>query len=274
MGDRGSFQITSRPSGWEAAYATRLVEWLRSVAAEAGVQGAVFGLSGGVDSAVVAGLSVQAFPGESLGLILPCDSVQQDMDDALAVAGAFDLPVKVVVLDATYRALLAAVGEPNAAEFAGEPVGERDGDPGAIEAMTRKLALANLKIRLRAVTWYYHANRLRRLVIGSGNRAELTVGYFTKFGDGAVDVLPLAGLVKAEVRALAEHLGVPRQVITKAPTAGLWPGQTDEGEMGLTYEVLDRFILGGDVTEGAANRIRRMIERSEHKRRLPRTPGF
>jgi len=261
VGDRGSFETASRPSGWEAAYATKLVEWLRLVAAEAGVQGAVFGLSGGVDSAVVAGLSVQAFPGESLGLILPCDSVQQDMDDALAVAGVFDLPVKVVVLDAAYRALLAAVGE-------------HDGDPGAIEAMTPKLALANLKVRLRAVTWYYHANRLRRLVIGSGNRVELTVGYFTKFGDGAVDVLPLAGLVKAEVRALAEHLGVPRRVITKAPTAGLWPGQTDEEEMGLTYEVLDRFILGGDVTEGAANRIRRMIERSAHKRCLPRTPGF
>jgi NAD+ synthase len=251
----------ARPTGWEAAYATRLVDWLRQVATEAGLTGGVFGLSGGLDSAVVAGLAVRAFPGHALGLILPCGSAAQDVEDALAVAAAFELPVRIVTLDAVFEAMLKAIEEPGAL-------------PTASGAAVQRLALANLRVRLRAVTWYYHANRLGRLVIGTSNRSELTVGYFTKFGDGAADVLPLAGLVKAEVRDLARYLGVPREVIVKAPTAGLWPGQTDEGEMGLTYEILDRFILGGEVPEDAAGRIRKMATAGEHKRRPPQRPGF
>lgn len=257
-----------RPKGWEAGYVDELVRWLRSAAADAGAGGAVFGLSGGVDSAVVAGLSVRAFPGQCLGLILPCGSARQDMDDALAVAEVFDLPVKIVPLDDVYRALLEAMGE------AGDAPRETPEDPGSAETARHRLALANLKVRLRAVTWYYHANRLNRLVVGTGNRAELAVGYFTKFGDGAVDVLPLANLVKEEVRALARYLGVPERVVTKAPTAGLWPGQTDEGEMGLTYEMLDTFLLGGAVPDEIAARIRTMAARSEHKRLPPRVPDF
>jgi len=250
-----------RPPGWEAGYADRLVTWLRGLVAGAGAEGLVFGVSGGLDSAVVAGLASRAYPEASLGLFLPCGSAERDLEDARAVAKTFGLPLKIVELDKVYETLLGAVGDaaPNPA-------------PGG--AQREKLALANLRVRLRAVTWYYHANRLNRLVAGTGNRSELAVGYFTKFGDGAVDLLPLAHLVKAEVRELARHLGVPEPVIARAPTAGLWPGQTDEGEMGLTYELLDRFLLGGEVPPEVASRIRAMGQRSEHKRRPPAVPGF
>lgn len=262
----------ARPAGWEAEYATRLVTWMRAEAEEAGAEGAVFGLSGGVDSAVVGGLCVRAFPRSSLGLILPCGSDPRDVEDAHEVARTFGLEVKVVALDEAYRVLLGATGEREAGQGEG---GEGSGGSAARAAdPRRRLALANLKVRLRAVTLYFYANLLNRLVIGTGNRAEIAVGYFTKYGDSAVDILPLANLVKGEVRALARHLGVPERVIAKPPTAGLWPGQTDEGEMGLTYEDLDRYLLGGEVPEPVEALVREMHRRSEHKRRPPRTPDF
>jgi NAD+ synthase len=263
-----------RPLGWEAEYADRLVAWLRGLVAGAGAEGLVLGVSGGLDSAVVAGLASQAYPEASLGLFLSCGSAEPDLEDARAVAKTFNLPLKVVELDKVYETILGAVGDapPNPMSGrAGPGVGQTPVGPGA---QREKLALANLRVRLRAVTWYYHANRLNRLVVGTGNRSELAVGYFTKFGDGAVDLLPLAHLVKAEVRELARHLGVPEPVIARPPTAGLWPGQTDEAEMGLTYELLDRFLLGGEVPPEVASRIRAMGQRSEHKRRPPAVPDF
>jgi len=258
--------VSRRPAGWEPEYVDRLVGWLRDRAVEAGAAGAVFGLSGGIDSSVVAAVCARAFPGECLGLILPCGSAPEDAAHARLVADEFGVPVKVVPLDGVYEAILRAIGGE-----AGPGVG-----PGLPDGTDRRrgLSLANLRARLRAVTWYFHANLLNRLVVGSGNRAELSVGYFTKYGDGAVDVLPLGNLVKGEVRALARHLGVPEPVIAKPPTAGLWPGQTDEGEMGVTYELLDRFLLGGRVPEETSGRIREMVARSEHKRRVPAIPDF
>lgn len=258
-GDARGVEVAARAPGWEADYADRLVAWMALVAERAGATGAVFGVSGGVDSAVVAGLCVRAFPGKSLGLFLPCGSASQDRTDAYLVAQTFGLPLRTVQLDAPYQALLGAIAEPGAA---------------AGETPRQRLALANLKVRLRAITWYYFANRLGRLVVGTGNRSELSVGYFTKYGDGAADILPLANLVKSEVRALARHLGVPEAIITRTPTAGLWTGQTDEGEMGVTYELLDRYLLGGEVPPEVADRIGRMVARSEHKRRLPLRPDF
>jgi len=132
------------------------------------------------------------------------------------------------------------------------------------------LALANIKPRLRMVTLYYYANVLCYLVLGTGNRDELSVGYYTKFGDGACDGLPLGDLVKAEVRALAAELGVPRPVIDRPPTAGLWPGQTDEGELGFSYELLDRFLLQGSSGVAAVDAaILRRRELARHKAAAP-----
>lgn len=228
----------------------RLVAWLRERAAEAGSEGAVVGLSGGIDSAVVAGLCRRAFGEKVLGVIMPCHSNPEDAEHARLLADAFGIEARTVVLDAVYDQFLSLLSQ-----------GQDSAPP--------RLAVANLKPRLRMLTLYYHANSLNYLVMGTGNKSEATVGYFTKYGDGGVDLLPIANLVKQEVRELASYLGVPQAIIDKPPSAGLWGGQTDETEMGLTYEALDRYILKGEAPPQVAQRIEEMNRRSEHKRRLP-----
>ena len=227
-----------------------LVAWFRARADEAGAVGAVVGISGGVDSATVAALCLRAFPQTTLGVLMPCHSDPRDQRDAAAVCDALGLPRTTVVLDAAHDALVAAL-RPS----------EQYAD--------HRLALANLKPRLRMVTLYYFANRLNRLVAGTGNRSEAYVGYFTKYGDGGVDVLPIGGLTKYEVRALATSLGVPQTIVERTPTAGLWPGQTDEDEMGLTYVALDAYLFGEVVPAAVRARIERLHAASEHKRRTP-----
>ncbi|MDQ7793906.1 MAG: NAD(+) synthase [bacterium] len=240
--------------GFDAARAAiRLAGWMRRRVRAAGARGLVFGISGGVDSAVVAALARRACPGNLLGLFLPCDSDPIDERMAGLVARSLDIPMRTVDLSPAYRALLA-----------GAEVVAGDGDP--------PLARANLKARLRMATWYYYANRLDYLVAGGGNRSELEVGYFTKYGDGGVDLLPLAGLVKGQVYELAAHLGVPADVLRRPPTAGLWPGQTDEAELGLTYADLDTYLLTGRGPAGVAGRVEAMRHRSRHKRRAPARP--
>jgi NAD+ synthase len=230
-----------------------LVAWLRARADEAGAVGAVVGISGGVDSATVAALCLRAFPDATLGVVMPCHSDPRDLDDARTVAETLHLPVTTVVLDGVYDALVAALQT-------------------SAYYTDHRIALANLKPRLRMTTLYYFANRLNRLVVGTGNRSELAVGYFTKYGDGGVDVLPLGTLTKGEVQALARALGVPEAIVGRVPTAGLWPGQTDEHELGVTYAVLDRYLLTGEAPDDVRQRIERLRAASEHKRRPPPVP--
>lgn len=186
---------------------------------------------------------------------MPCHSLPQDAEHARLVAERFDLPVREIILDEAYDALLSTLR-------AAEP------------SSPKELALANIKPRLRMITLYYLATQHDYLVLGTGNKSELTVGYFTKYGDAGVDLLPLGNLVKEQVRALARYLGVPEAVIAKAPSAGLWEGQTDEAEMGLTYAELDRYILTGEGRPEVIGRIQAMRQKSEHKRRLPPVPDF
>src|SRR6185369_6674237 len=119
--------------------------------------------------------------------------------------------------------------------------------------------LSNVKPRLRMAALYFVANSLNYLVAGTGNRSELTIGYFTKHGDGGVDILPIAGLLKSEVLAMARELGVPAEIVDKAPSAGLWQGQTDEAEMGFSYADLERYLSDGPDTVAPALAMR--IER-------------
>ncbi|MCL6472738.1 MAG: NAD(+) synthase [Firmicutes bacterium] len=229
----------------------RIVAWLKDYLEQSGLNGLVVGLSGGIDSAVVAALCKKASPNNVLGIIMPCHSNPEDMKHAKLVAERFAIQTKTVPLDNVYDAFLNLL------------------DPEALFKDRKDLAVANLKPRLRMVTLFFNANRLNYVVAGTGNRSEATVGYFTKYGDGAVDILPIAHLVKTQVRMLAEHLGVPREVIDKPPSAGLWGGQTDEAEMGVTYEQLDSYILTGKADEEVKKRIEAMIKSSEHKRRMP-----
>ncbi len=236
--------------------ARKLTSWIRDQALAANCRGTVFGLSGGVDSAAVAVLCQRAFPETSLAVLMPCHSDPADMKDALLVARKFGIRTATIVLDSVFDSLLNAI-----------PDGECDP---AIERMAR----ANLKPRLRMATLYYFANRLAYLVVGTGNRSEIAVGYSTKHGDSGVDIQPLGNLLKAQVRELAAHLGIPSRIIEKPPSAGLWQGQTDEGQMGLTYADLDRYLATGQATEQIRRRVDAMARASAHKRATPPVPPF
>jgi NAD+ synthase len=234
--------------------ADRLVEWLQEEVRAAGCRGLVFGLSGGIDSSVVAVLAKRAFREEHLGLIMPIHSDPGDKGDALLLVEQFHLKYRDIDLSAVFDAMLNALGE----------------SPGSVAPAD--LPINNMKPRLRMATLYCHAARQRYLVAGTGNRSELTIGYFTKYGDGGVDLLPLGHLVKHEVRDLAEHLGVPRSIIEKPPSAGMWKGQTDEAELGFSYEELDRYLVEGTGKDQVAERIEQLRRSNAHKLRIPKMP--
>jgi NAD+ synthase len=231
--------------------AQKLVSWIKAKVLDVGCQGVILGLSGGLDSAVLAVLCHQAFPQNTLGVIMPCGSSQEDEAHAVEVADKFSIPTAKVILDSAFNALLQALPDYKA------------------DNKISQLARGNLKARLRMLTLYYIANQLKYMVAGSSNRSEIAIGYFTKYGDGGVDIMPLGNLVKGQVRELARFLGIPQTIIDKPPSAGLWEGQTDEDEIGFSYEALDRYVLNGDASHELKSRIEAMIATSYHKRIMP-----
>jgi NAD+ synthase len=237
--------------------ASRIRDWIRERVEVVGARGVVLGMSGGLDSSVVAVLCKQAFPDTTLGLILPCFSRNEDVAHAKLVAARFGIETKEFDLSPIFTVLLDLLeAEAHESEL--------------------NIAIANLKPRLRMICLYYFANQLNYLVVGTGNKSELSIGYFTKYGDGAADILPLGDILKTEERELAEALGIPKEIIDKAPSAGLWAGQTDEAEIGVSYADLDEIIGAlerGDVngrTSGyepeLVERVKRMMDASRHKR--------
>jgi NAD+ synthase len=228
-----------------------IAAWIRTTVHDAGAEGVVIGISGGIDSAVTAALAQRSLPGKVLGALLPCESDPRDAEDARLLASAFGIETIEIELTAAYRALEAVLP---------------DASP---------LVSANVKPRLRMIALYYLAASRKCLVCGASNRSELAVGYFTKYGDGGADLMPIAGLLKFQVRNLARELGIPQRIIDKPPTAGLWPGQTDEGEMGLRYAQLDVALLALDrhdpsgVPAPILTRVQQMMRASAHKRALP-----
>jgi NAD+ synthase len=246
---------------------------MRRYLAATGARGFVVGLSGGIDSAVVARLAQLAAPGAVVAVLLPCHSDPQDEHDARLVAKHFSLPTTTVDLSSTYDtlaadALAALQSLPPQLRPSAFTEAAATGDPRA------RVPLANIKPRLRMTTLYFIANSLNHLVAGTGNRAELAVGYFTKYGDGGSDMLPIGHLHKSEVRALARELLVPSSIIERTPSAGLWAGQTDEEEMGFSYSDLERYLEEGPqgVSPALAMRIERLARSSDHKRQLTPMP--
>ena len=247
-----------------------ITEWLKQRVNIAGSRGLVFGLSGGIDSAVVARLCQLAAPGNVAGVIMPCHSDPRDEADAVMVAEHFGIPTVRVDLARSYDGLLGDL-EAGLAQLPAEIAPQAASDGPDIRA---RVPVANVKPRLRMTTLYFIANSLNYLVVGTGNRSELTIGYFTKYGDGGVDLLPIGSLLKSEVRAVARELDVPMAIIDKAPSAGLWLGQTDEEEMGFTYADLENYLVNGPVrvSPALAMRIERLQRASDHKRALAPTP--
>lgn len=232
----------------------QLVEWLRGEVKSAGASGVVLGASGGVDSAVAAVIAQKAFPENTLALILPCESSLQDMMDAEELLYEFHISYQMVELDNAYGMLLK--------QF--ESVKKLDGDKG-------RVLRANIKPRLRMITLYYFAQAHNYLVLGTSNKSEINVGYATKHGDSGVDLQILADLYKDEVYKLARYLEVPDSIINKAPSGGLWHGQTDEEEMGISYSELDEYLRNREHLD-SLEKIEIMIRRSEHKRHVPPFP--
>jgi NAD+ synthase len=230
--------------------AAEISSWMAQRVQEAGAAGIVLGLSGGIDSAVVAGLAAQALPGHTLGVLMPCHSQPQDALLAQQVVDTFQIESLTVDLSAPFDAMLSQL-----------PQGS-------------DLAQANLKPRLRMMTLYYLANARNYLVAGTGNRTELMVGYFTKYGDGGVDLLPIGSLYKWQVRELARELGVPQPIIDRPPSAGLWAGQTDEDEIGISYADLDAILEAlargerPQQDKQLVDKVKHMVTISEHKRNL------
>lgn len=232
-----------------------VVKWLKEQVKESNTNGILVGLSGGIDSSVVACLIKRAFPDNSIGVILPCKSNDKDKIDAVLVAEACGIDYIEVDLTSTHSMIYSSVIE---------KLGAR--------AENRRLTDANLRARLRMSTLYTVGNDLGYLVAGTDNAAELFTGYFTKYGDGGVDILPIALLTKKEVFEWAEYLGVPKSVIDRKPSAGLWKGQTDEDEMGVTYDAIDKYLLGKEVSDEDKKIIERMNKVTEHKRVMPPIP--
>ena len=228
------------------------VAFIRTVLEESGAKGIVYGNSGGKDSALV-GILCKAACDNTVGIMLPCSTRRNysvDMDDALEVARQFHIETRTVDLTPVREAMIQSV-TPAAAL--------NDG------------ALANIAPRLRMTALYAVAAAENRLVAGTGNRSEAYVGYFTKWGDGAHDFNPIADLTVTEIYAFLRYLHAPEAILTKAPSAALFDGQTDETEMGVTYAQLDAFLAGESIDGQKARIIRSLHERSEHKRRAIRT---
>ena len=224
------------------------VAFIRSRLESSGMKGIVYGNSGGKDSALV-GILCKAACDDTVGIIMPCASSRNysiDRDDGLEVAEKFGIECRFVDLTDTRGALVSALG-------------------GAVELTD--MAVANIAPRLRMAALYAVALSEGRLVAGTGNRSEAYMGYFTKWGDGAYDFNPIADLTVTEIYEFLTWLHAPENIIRKAPSAGLFEGQTDEQEMGVTYAAIDKYILTGEANEHDKAIIDRYHSRSEHKRR-------
>lgn len=225
----------------------KIIKWLKKQVLSANAKGLVVGLSGGIDSAVVSVLAKKAFPGNSLCVIMPCNSSAEDVEYASLLIKKFKIKSRMVDLSGIFNAYIKKLPKAKSA-----------------------LAYGNIKARLRMITLYYFANINNYLVAGTGNKSELTMGYFTKYGDGGVDILPLGNLVKREVVKLAKELKIPDEIIKRPPSAGLWKGQTDESEMGITYKELDSIIKGKTrgISPSKIKKVKKTFTSTEHKRRL------
>lgn len=234
-----------------------IVNFIKDYVSQAKVAGVILGLSGGIDSSLVAILACEAIGPERVqGIMLPVDT----QNDAENIADAVDLAEALQMKHELFE-LKEAIAAYNSLSL-------------------NRVALGNLTARLRMATWYARANHENLLVIGTGNKTEIMIGYFTKYGDGGTDILPIGDLYKENVRSLSRYMGVPKKIIDKVPSAGLWKGQTDEREIGVSYAELDSIlylklergmseeeIAGRSIDKTKVQKVLKMMKDSEHKRK-------
>lgn len=231
--------------------------WIANYVKSAGLKGVVLGLSGGIDSAVTAGLSVKALGKENVIAIgLPIESLPQDLEDAKLVADHLGIKLYIADLTDAFKEFIKV---------------------NPIEGKPDYMAVANIKPRLRMTMVYFLGQTLGGYIVGgTGNRPECAIGYFTKYGDGGVDIEPIGNLYKSEVREVARVLGIPEKIINKKASAGLWEGQTDEGEIGLSYDTIDEILYRIDnnldyngLNEADIEKVKKMMRAAEHKLNVP-----
>ena len=253
---------------WESVTA-KAVDFIRKQVADAGADGVVFGLSGGIDSSVTAHLCRKAMGERCLAMIMPNLEFTPDSetDDGLAVATQLSIRHKVVPINGISN--LMSIG--NAAD---DPLGDQPAQ--------MKRAIGNLNARIRAVILYYEAQKNNYLVVGTDDKSEYLIGYFTKYGDGACDILPIASLHKTQVQGLGRFLGVPQNIVNKPPSPHLWKDHEASEEIGAEYDVIERILDAMedsrdvdriakelDIQPELVRRIETLNRLSEHKRKLP-----
>jgi len=244
----------------------RIKRFIRNYVKKCGANGVVLGVSGGVDSSTAGAIAALALGGDAvLGVMLPEEETYSaaDTKHAQLVAKKFGFQLETVDISPILRSYYHSLPVYDAAD---------------------RLSKGNLKARTRMVCLYYYANRLNKLVCGSSDKSETMIGYFTKWGDSSADISPLMDLYKTQVRQLALHIGVPKEIATKPSTPALWPNQLAEEELGIKYKTLDLILLGLEhfmATEEIADQLNVPVKlvagvkkrwlASEHKRRLPLT---
>lgn len=242
-------------------YLNVIKSFIKSKINEADVSGVVIGLSGGLDSAVTTKLCADTLGKEKVFcLLLPTENTpKEDTEDALEFAKSLGVKYRIIDISGIVKKIAST-----------------------IHNKMKKKEMGNIHARTRMIVLYYFANKNNYLVGGSGNKTELLMGYFTKHGDGACDIMPLGDLYKTQVRELAKHLKIPEKIINKTPRAGLWEGQTDEKELGIRYEILDKILYGVekgltdneiakslDIPISEIKRIKNVVNSTKHKRKMP-----
>ncbi|MFX1502590.1 MAG: NAD+ synthase [Promethearchaeota archaeon] len=235
---------------------SEIQNWIKEYITSVKINGVIVGISGGIDSAVTTSLCVNALGEENvIGLGLPCSSLPQDLDDAEELVEKLGIKFIKIELTSIYNEFIKVTS----------PLLE-----------SSRIALANLKPRLRMMSIYFVGQSFGKLLVaGTSNRTELAIGYFTKYGDGGVDFEPIGSLYKCEVREIAKILNIPNNIIKKPPSAGLWEGQTDEGEIGISYDNLDEIVYRidynlslNDLDKDLVKKVKQMISSAEHKNKM------
>lgn len=229
-------------------YINYLVNWIKNQVKKANKSGVIVGISGGIDSALVAVLAKKAFPNDSLGLMMKIKDMSKDLQDISKLVKKFDIQTREINLSNIYENFVDTL------------------------KLEDKMSLANLQPRLRMSTLYAIAQEKNYLVLGTDNLVEMYIGYFTKYGDGGVDLLPIVNLSKTQVYNLAKELGINEEILNKAPSAGLWENQKDEDEMKFSYKDFDQFLQDkSKLKKSVVDRIEYLHEISQHKRnKIPR----